>query len=179
MQSCLHITAGLAEGVLAFKCFEYSALRWLGQTQAGLDMSKLKKRLNSVFVFVIFLFSCTRLAFTRIWPFQQASQKPPSVKVFALTEAAWLELRAGGAGAAQDKSGSKSGDDKKEPSKGSEDKKERAKGSDCDKGGSKSSDDKKDASPSADDKKKDAPKSGECNNSGPGGGDGDTGGGGG
>ena len=115
----------------------------------------------------------------RIWPFQQASQKPPSVKVFALTEAAWLELRAGGAGAAQDKSGSKSGDDKKEPSKGSEDKKERAKGSDCDKGGSKSSDDKKDASPSADDKKKDAPKSGECNNSGPGGGDGDTGGGGG
>jgi len=138
-------------------------------------MSKLTKRLNSVFVFALFLFSCTRLAFARVWPFSPSSQKPPSVKVFALSEAAWLELRAGD-GAAQDKSGSKSGDDKKEPSKGSEDKKERAK-ADCDKG--KDGDDKKNASPNADDKKKDAPKSGECDNAGPGGGDGDTGGGGG
>jgi hypothetical protein len=158
-----------------------------GQIQAGLDMSKLKKRLNGLFVFVIFLFSCTRLAFTRIWPFQHSSQKPPSVKVFALTEAAWLELRAGGDGAAQDKSGSKGGDEKKEPSKSSEDKKEPSKSGDCDKGGSKSGDDDKGAAPSGeekktgaaptgDDKKKDASKSGDCDNAGPGGGDGDTGG---
>ncbi len=149
-------------------------------------MSKLKKRLNSVFVFVLFLFSCTRLAFARIWPFQQSSQKPPSVKVFALTEAAWLELRAGSDGANQDKSGSKSGDDKKGASPSGDDKKKDAspsgddkkkdasKSGDCDKGGSKSGDDNKGAAPSGDDKKKDAAPSADCE--GPGAGDGDTGG---
>ncbi len=141
-------------------------------------MSKLTTLLNRVFVSVVFLLTGTRLAVARILPAPQSSQQPPSAKVFALTEAAWLELRAGGDGANQDtKSGddkepskssddkkerSKSGDDKKEPPKSSDDSKEQSKGGDCDKGGSKSGDDKKDAS-----------KSGDC---GPGGGDGDTGG---
>jgi hypothetical protein len=96
-----------------------------------------------------------------------------NAKVFALTEAAWLELRAG-VSANQDKGGSKSGDEKKEPSKGREDDKERSKNGDCDKDGSKSADDNKGASPSGEDKKRDASKSGDCD--GPGGGDGDVGG---
>lgn len=173
--------------VLGFNYSENWALGLAGADSSRTLMSRLTKRLNSVFVFVLFLFSCTRLAFTRIWPFQQSSQTPPSVKVFALTEAAWLELRTGGGAANQDKSASKSGDDKKEAAPSGDDKKgaapsgddkktDASKSGDCDKGGSKSGDDKKGAAPSGDDKKTDAAKSGDCDNSGPGGGDGDTGG---
>jgi hypothetical protein len=143
-------------------------------------MSKLEKLFNRGFMFLVFLVTGTRLAVGRILPTPQPGPKPSSAKVFALTEAAWLELRAGGDGANQDtkssedkKEHSKSGDDKKEPSKSTEGSKEQSKGSDCDKGGSKGRDDNKGASPSGDDKNKDASKSGEC---GPGGGDGDTGG---
>jgi len=145
-----------------------------------LNMSKLRTLFNRVLVFVLFVLTGVRVAVARILPASQSSRKPPSAKVFALTEVAWLELRVGGDGANQGtksdddkkkpskssddkKEPSKSGDDKKEPSKSRDDSKEQSKSSDCDKGGSKS----------GDDQKGDASKSGEC---GPGGGDGDTGG---
>ena len=136
------------------------------------DMSKLTTLLNRVFVSVVFLLSGTRLAVARILPLSQSGQKPPSAKVFALTEAAWLELGAGGDGAQQDTKSSEekkkeppksSEEKKKEPPKSSDQGKEQKKGEGCDKGGSKS----------GDEKKGDASKSGEC---GPGGGDGDMGG---
>ena len=124
-------------------------------------MSKLTTLLNRVFVSVVFLLSGTRLAVARILPLSQSGQKPPSAKVFALTEAAWLELGAGGDGAQQDTKSSE--EKKKEPPKNSDQGKEQKKGEGCDKGGSKS----------GDEKMGDASKSGEC---GPGGGDGDMGG---
>jgi len=134
-------------------------------------MSKLTTLLQRVFVSVVFLLTGTRLGVARILPAPQSSQEPRSAKVFALTEAAWMELRAAGDGGNQDtksedenkKERSKSGDDKKEPPKSSDESKEQSKGRDCDKGGSKS----------GEDKKGDASKSDEC---GPGGGDGATGG---
>ena len=135
-------------------------------------MSKLTTLLNRVFVSVVFLLTGTRLGAARILPPPQSSQEPPSAKVFALTEAAWLELRAGGDGAQQDtknteekkKEPPKSSEEKKkEPPKSSDQSKEQSKGEGCDQGGSKS----------GDEKKGDASKSDEC---GPGGGDGDTGG---
>ncbi len=124
-------------------------------------MSKLTTLFNRIFVSVVFLLTGTRVAVARILPLPQSSQKPPSARVFALTEAAWLELRAGGDGAQQDTKSSE--EKKKEPPKSSDQSKEQSKGEGCDKGGSKS----------GDDKKGDASKSDEC---GPGGGDGDTGG---
>ncbi|MGZ4831726.1 MAG: hypothetical protein ACXVZQ_02305 [Terriglobales bacterium] len=131
-------------------------------------MSKVKTLFSRVSVLVIFLVSCTRVALTRMFPPPQPAAAPPSAKVFALTDAAWAELRAGHEIAVQDK---KSGDEQKGPSK-SEDKKEPSKRADCDKG--KSGDDQKSTQP-GDDKKTDSAKSGECDE-GPGAGDGDMGG---
>ncbi|HVP50919.1 MAG TPA: hypothetical protein VMT05_02345 [Terriglobales bacterium] len=128
--------------------------------------------LNRAFVSVVFLLTGTRLGVARILPAPQSSPEPQSAKVFALTEAAWLELRAGGDGAQQDTKSSEekkkeppksSEEKKKEPPKSGDQSKEQSKGEGCDKGGSKS----------GDEKKGDASKSGEC---GPGGGDGDMGG---
>ncbi|MGZ4817418.1 MAG: hypothetical protein ACXVZJ_02265 [Terriglobales bacterium] len=140
-------------------------------------MSKVKTLFSRVSVLVIFLVSCTRVALTRMFPPPQPAADPPSAKVFALTDAAWAELRAGHEVAVQDK---KSGDEQKGPSK-SEDKKEPSKRADCDKG--KSGDDQKSTQPGddkksrqpGDDKKTDSAKSGECDE-GPGAGDGDMGG---
>ena len=134
-------------------------------------MSKLTTLLNRIFVSVVFLLTGTRLGVARILPAPESNPEPPSAKVFALTEAAWLELRAGSDGAQQDTKSSeekkkeppKSEEKKKEPPKSGDQSKEQSKGEGCDKGGSKS----------GEEKKGDASKSGEC---GPGGGDGDMGG---
>jgi len=143
-------------------------------------MSKLESLFHRILVCVMFVLTGARLAVARILPAPQSSQMPPSIKVFALTEDAWLGLRAGGDSANQeaksnddkakpsessaDKTGpSKSADDKKAPSKSAEESKEQSKSGNCGKGGS----------TSGDQKKGDASKSSEC---GPGGGDGDAGG---
>lgn len=143
-------------------------------------MTKLEKLFNRFLVFVVFLSTGARLAVARIFPASPLSQKPPSAKVFALTEAAWLELRAASDGVNQEKNsvddqkeGPKSREGNKDSSKKSDAGKEQSKSKDCDKDGSKSRGENKGASPSGDDKKGDASKSGEC---GPGGGDGNTGG---
>ena len=120
-------------------------------------MSRLKKLSNHVFVFVIFLLTSTRLTVARILPFARTSQKP-NPSIFALTEAAWAELRAGVDFRTDDEGASKSSDDKKDASK-SDDKKDAAK-----------SDDKKDASKGDD--KKDASKTDDKKDAGEGGGDG-------
>lgn len=106
-------------------------------------MSKLKKLRNRVLVFAIFLLSCTRLTVARILPSAWTSQKP-NPTVFALSDAAWAELRAGAEFMDDDKDkkdASQSGD-KKDADKKDADKKDASK------------DDKKDASKSDD--KKDA-----------------------
>ena len=131
-------------------------------------MSKLITLFSRVSVFVVFLVSCTRVALTRMFPPPQPTPNPPSAKVFALTDAAWGELRAGREVAFQEK---KSEDEQKGPSK-SEDKKEPSKKADC--GKAKTGDDKK-GTQAGDDKKTDSAKSGDCDK-GPGGGDGDMGG---
>ncbi len=138
--------------------------------QVELDMSKANRLFNSIVAFVVFLFSCTRVAIARIW---HAPQKPPTAKVFALTEAAWLELRSGGA-AAQAADESKSRDHQKEQPKSSEDKKEAPKSGDDKKQPPKSADSDKGRSEGGEDKSG-APKAGE-GEQGPGGGDGDMGG---
>ncbi len=125
-------------------------------------MSKANKLFNSIFVFVIFLVSCTRGALARIWP---ASSPPPTEKVFALTEAEWQELRAG-AVAVQENGESKKGEEKKEspPPQTDNEKNEPPKSADSDKSRSE-----------GDEEKGTAPKSDE-GEQGPGGGDGDMGG---
>jgi hypothetical protein len=127
-------------------------------------MSQANKLFNSIFVFVIFLVSCTRGALARIWP-ASSPPKPPTEKVFALTEAEWQELRAG-AVAVQENGESKKGEEKKEspPPKTDEEKKEPPKCADSDQSRSEGGEDKSTA-----------PKSGE-GEQGPGGGDGDMGG---
>ena len=147
-------------------CYMYHRLR------QGLYMSKLERLFNRVFVSVVFLLTGTRLLVGRTLPAAEPGPKPPSAKIFVLTEAAWLELRTGGDGSGQEakssdekKEQSKSDEksaDKKEPSKSADESKEQSKAKDCDKG-----------SKSGDDKNKDASKSGACE---AGGGDGDTGG---
>ena len=137
-------------------------------------MSKITTLLNKILVFVVFLPTCTRLAVARI--FSHPDAEPPSARVFALSETAWLELRAVADGQNQDQRGPKAGDNKadskakdkdKEGSKTGEEKKPDTKAK-CDKG-----------APNSDAEKKTVPPSGECTDEGPGGGDGDMGGGGG
>ncbi len=133
-------------------------------------MSKANRLFNSIVAFVVFLFSSTRVAIARIW---HAPQQPPTAKVFALTEAAWLELRSGAA-AAQASGESKSGGDQKEQPKASEEKKEAPKNGGEQKEPPKTADSDKGRSEGGEDKSS-APKSGE-GEQGPGGGDGDMGG---
>jgi len=147
-------------------------------------MSKLTTLFNRVLVFVVFVLTGARLAVARIFPAPQSSQQPPTAKVFALTEAAWSQLRAGTDVASQDKGETKSGDDQKAgskgdennkgPSKSTDEKKEPSKSAECDKAGSKRADKNICVTPS-DYEKKEGSKSSECQE-GPGGGDGDTGG---
>jgi len=113
-------------------------------------MSKLKKLRNRVLVFVVFLLSCTRLTIARILPSAWTTQKP-NPTVFALSDAAWADLRAGAEFMDDDK-------DKKDAPK-SDDKKDASK------------DDKKDTSK---DDKKDASKSDDKKDAGAGGGDGEV-----
>jgi hypothetical protein len=153
-------------------------------------MAKLTTLFNRILMLVVFLLSCTRGAVTRIFPSYQPVQKAPTAKVFALAEAAWLELRTGAdvvnqdRGESQGADGQRSkrseeersrpGDDAKGEAKDSEDKQEPSKSADSD--GAKRGEDKKDASPSGDEKKKDATKPDQSKDEGPGGGDGDMGG---
>ena len=141
-------------------------------------MSKVEKLFNRVLMFMVFVSAGARLAVARIFPPPQLDPKPPAVKVFALSEAAWLELRTVSDGPNQEKKGS---DDKKESPKSSDSDKDTSKSSDtaksqsksdCDKDSSKSQNDSKGAAPSGE-KQRDASQNSEC---GPGGGDGDTGG---
>jgi len=120
-------------------------------------MSKLKKLRNRVLVSAIFLLSCTRLTVARILPSAWTSPKP-NPTVFALSDAAWAELRAGVDFTTDDKTTQKSSDDKKDAAKSD------------DKDGSKSGD--KDAAKSDD--KKDASKSDDKKDASPGGGDGEV-----
>lgn len=147
-------------------------------------MAKVTNFLARILTLVLFALSWTRVAVSRILPFSQSAE-PSTEKVFALTEAEWSELRAGGDVAGQEKSEPKSADTQQDKSKGdneakdsskSEPTKDQAKKADCDKAAPKAGEEK--GSPSAEDKKKDAAKPGECEQ-GPGGGDGDMGGGGG
>lgn len=154
-------------------------------------MAKVTSLINRVLTLVLVMLSWTRVAVGRLIPWYQPIQKPDSVKVFALSDAAWLELRAGrditnqdkgepkSTGGQQDQS--KSGDSAKskdaEDKKGDEgqkDQKDPSKTADCQDDKPKSGDDKKGPSPDAGDNKKDAAKPGPCE--GPGGGDGDMGG---
>jgi nucleosome binding factor SPN SPT16 subunit len=130
-------------------------------------MSKLKKLRNRVLVSAIFLLSCTRLTVARILPSAWTSDKP-NPTVFALSEAAWVELRAGVDFTTDDKATQKSGDDKKDATK-SDDK---AASKSDDKKDSSKSDDKKDSSKPDD--KKDASKSDDKKEASPGGGDGEV-----
>lgn len=147
-------------------------------------MAKVTSVLARILTLVLFAFSWTRVAVSRILPVSPPAEQPPAAKVFALTEAEWSELRAGRDVAGQEKSGPKSADTQQDRSKGgnepkdsskTEDKKDQAKGANCDKAAPKSGEEK--GSPSGEEKK-DTPKPGECEQ-GPGGGDGDMGGGGG
>jgi len=169
-QGLLQITASFTEECYGV-CEEWTA-EFAEQFRAGLDMAKLDKLLTRVCVFVLFLLTGTRLAIARILPW--SSQKPPSAKVFALSDAAWAELRAADDPARQDKSESKNAEDQKAPSK-NDDAKDKSKTADCNKGNAKNSEQKKGTAPSGEEKKEDSSKRGECD-SGPGGGDGDTGG---
>lgn len=122
-------------------------------------MSKLKKLHNRVLVFAIFLLTGARLTVARILPFARTNPKP-NPTVFALTEAAWAELRAGVDFTSDDQNPSKSSDDKKDASK-NDDKKDASK-----------NDDKKDASKNDD--KKGASKTDDKKDAGQGGGDGEV-----
>lgn len=121
-------------------------------------MSKLKKLHNRVLVFAVFLLTFTRLTVARILP-SARTDRNPSPKVFALTEAAWAELRAGVDLAYDDQVTSKRDDEKKDTPKGDE--KDTSK-----------SDDKKDGSKGDD--KKDSSKGDDKKDAGTGGGDGDV-----
>ena len=154
-------------------------------------MAKVTIFLHRVLTLVLFLFSWTRVAVGRLIPWYQPIHKPGSVKVFALSDAAWLELRAGGDLTNQDNGESKTTDGQQDRSKSGdtakskdsddkksgEEKKDQSQRADCQDAKSKTGDDKENPSPNADDQKKDAAKPDECK--GPGGGDGDMGGGGG
>ncbi len=144
-------------------------------------MAKVTTLLNRILALVFLLFGWTRVAVARLVPWYQPVQKPAAVKVFALTEEEWMQLRSGQAVAAQEQSAPKGADEQKDSSKKGEDsnksadeKKDQAKSAECGKSNSKP-DDKKGESPK---EAKDSAKPGECDQ-GPGGGDGDMGGGGG
>ncbi len=57
-------------------------------------MEKVRKLSNRIVIFLIFLLSMARVAVARIWPFHPPAGKAAAPKVFALTEADWLALRA-------------------------------------------------------------------------------------
>ncbi len=129
--------------------------------------------MNSFFVFLIFLGSCTRGALARIWPAVSPAAEPPAQKVFALSDAAWQELR-GGVDPVQQTGDSKSGDEQKQPPKAGDEQKEAPKAGDDQKEPPQSADSDKGRSGGGEDKSG-APNTGE-GEQGPGGGDGDMGG---
>lgn len=58
-------------------------------------MAKLRKLSSRLVVFVIFVLSLTRVMVARILPWTaHAPERPSATKVFALSEAEWLQLRA-------------------------------------------------------------------------------------
>jgi hypothetical protein len=95
-------------------------------------MSRMTTWLNRVLMSLVFLLTGTRGAVARIFPAYDPDPKPASEKVFALTEAAWLELR--GDGPQQDAAQSNTGQQDTantaaaKPVKGSEAKKAPPKG---------------------------------------------------
>lgn len=132
-------------------------------------MSKIKTGFNTLFAFLLFLFGFAKGVVGRVFP---ASGGKPVAKVFALSDAAWADLRATDTAAGQQQAGKgsdqKGADQKKDESKGNDsskstDKKDQAKGN-CEKTDEKKGDESKTAPPS------------DCKDKGTGGGDGDLGG---
>lgn len=144
-------------------------------------MSRVTSFFNRVLALVLLLSSGARLAVARILPFSQATEEPAAAKVFALTEAAWQELRAGGAVSAQQKDESNNAQPKQESSKEAKEnnqptkdagtEKDPSKNPECQEPAAKPGDDSKTSQ--AEEKAKDGAKP-ECES--PGGGDGDMGG---
>lgn len=85
-------------------------------------MAKLKKLSSRLVVFVILVLSFTRVMVARIIPWVQSPDKAPAMKIFALTDAQWLELRA-----VDDKNSSQQTAEKKTPPPDTDVKDEQAK----------------------------------------------------